>query len=61
MSVVDASATVACTFDSISRGSYTALLYCSTTSNWFYTLEAEVAVTAADNGGRPVELVFTYN
>lgn len=36
------------------------MLWCKTTSLWFYSADAEVAVTAADNGGRPVEVVLTY-
>lgn len=49
-----------CTFASMSKGEYSAALYCETIEGWFFASTKMVNVTAADNGGKPVSLALTF-
>jgi len=59
VSVADAKTT--CTFKSMSKGEYHAMLYCETIEGWFFASSKFVNVTAKDNGGKPVGLTLTYS
>merc|ERR1712100_411737 len=43
----------------MSKGEYSAALYCETIEGWFFASKM-VNVTAADNGGKPVSLALTF-
>jgi len=60
VSVAAAAQKSTCTFASMSKGEYSAALYCETIEGWFFASTKMVNVTAADNGGKPVSLALTF-